>query len=199
MINRPPSHVGKIEKGISVITEDFRWLWSHIWPYHPVYASIINWHGSVITDMRRHSNFDFSDTRSLPLTYPQYWNSPLLDYSHDLSFTIISCNEFDARRVEFSFFSSDMSVFLSWAYSNISITSCNTPWTWLKSTGTLLLRSNTSAREFKFIRLVKFTLHEYRPDSLQILWWDNWASIPVSIFGKCEKWWASSKLLKINM
>ena len=26
--------------------------------YHPVYASIINWHA---TDMRRHSNFDFSD------------------------------------------------------------------------------------------------------------------------------------------
>ena len=38
------------------------WRFSMIMvPYHPTYASIINWHGSVITDMRRHSNFYFPD------------------------------------------------------------------------------------------------------------------------------------------
>ena len=53
--------VGKIKKGISVVPEEFWWLEDHVWPYHPIYASIINWHASVITDMHRHSNFNFPD------------------------------------------------------------------------------------------------------------------------------------------
>ena len=51
----------------------YQWLleifddYGPIWLYHPVYASIISWHGSVITDsMRRHSNFDFPDSPCPP-------------------------------------------------------------------------------------------------------------------------------------